>query len=74
MSLALSTLAKDLIDGGAIAGGTTALGIAVTLTIGGIAQQAGKDVNPWQLATERGATLGACAGVVIALVEIVPWK
>jgi hypothetical protein len=74
MVLGLSVFVEGLLEAGAIAGSASAIAMAVTLVIGGIAEQAGKDVDPWKLATERGAPLGACVGVVIALVELMHWN
>ena len=74
MAITVSPFAEYVILVGAIVGGASAIAMAVALVVGGIMFQRGKDVDPWDLATRKAAPLGACFGMVIALVELVPWS
>lgn len=61
-----------LIRAGAVAGGSTAFGLAIGLVAGAIAQELGCVVDPWKLAAERAAPLGALFGIVFVLAESIP--
>jgi hypothetical protein len=73
VALTLSPFAEDLITTGAITAGSTALAMGVSLVIGALARLKGKSIDPWRVAAEQGAPLGAVFGIVIALIELVPW-
>ena len=57
-----------------MAAGATALAMAIALVYGAISRGLGKDVDPWELATKKGAVLGAIFGLLFAIAELIPWK
>lgn len=74
MVVAVSRFAELVILAGAITAGATAISMGIALVVGGLARQAGKDVDPWDLSTTRAAPLGACFGLAITVIELVPGK
>jgi hypothetical protein len=67
--IALTKVGQALAQTGAVAGGATALGVALGLAGGTLAAEAGFKVDRWTVATNGGST-GAFIGVFIVVGEL----